>query len=83
MARTKADSESLSRREFLGATATVALSPGSLLTAGRAQDAYARGLALGMPRNIRKALLRYTEERGFVKRGALASARPIFYPFHL
>src|SRR5436305_9567118 len=32
---------------------------------------------------IRKALLRYTEERGFVKRGALTSARPIFYPFHL
>ena len=39
MERTKDDSGSLSRREFLGATATVALSPGSLLTAGRAQDA--------------------------------------------
>src|SRR5437764_9230324 len=39
MARTKADSESLSRREFLGATATVALSTDGLLRTARAHDA--------------------------------------------
>ena len=39
MARAKSDSGPLSRREFLGATATVALSTGSLLKTARAQDA--------------------------------------------
>ena len=39
MARTKADSGSLSRREFLGATATVTLSTGNLLRTVRAHDA--------------------------------------------
>src|SRR5438552_2863306 len=39
MARAKTDSGPLSRREFLGATATAALSAGSLLKTARAQDA--------------------------------------------
>src|SRR6266571_2262991 len=39
MARAKTDSGPLSRREFLGATATAALSTSSLLKTARAQDA--------------------------------------------